>query len=799
MPRDDHSPPDDRNASSTDVGFVQQGQVDWVAFGRPVVPLSIDILARFQAAGVQEITYTGIMQLTTRFKLPDLGRKRVWDTVGRLRVYGGASDLLYFGFGHRSFLRFLSESVSELKCIALCSCLAEMHSDYVAGKILSALWHEFGYPEDNEPSHHQFKALIKACGGAFACSPFPELASRMFCPSSRQLAKMHCSDPAQVAQALHGLFDISMGTRTSIQILGGPECSFIAAAAHWIFCLSVHVEDYKGTQVFSSSIATDMQRTSSQVHVQYMDDIQLPKILISHSTFILSDPKELLTYVPEDSLLCLRRRVSWDRCLSYTFGQTFRDLCSRPTTLAHVLGGAARIYLALANGEADVGGIDRTDFQEFAEASFGQGFVNYVDDLFAELSQLDLRRKMEAIVPKRFKQAFALLEESILSLQRSCICVDCSSSKFESSEKQSHFCLVALSATIVELVTIISAVYFESDHKLHPTPEGLTLIYRRNKENVLKKNSPYNLLHVSKEGFVDTQVSRSANRLDDLMKIFTGHGIYEFSSNAWDLFKTRTAISQNGIWLFIEGLVSLTARAERLRRIHVMPGHISRAPRSSLRDATPRQYDSVCDIPSHRVSSMNMPVQAKLETLQLLEGIHDVACNMDSLPSKSDIVATVVEPGGVGELALYYQIKLPSGSVTLLPGELTYTVLQCTGLIPCNERRGGECPAAAKGPEQVFTVESGWTLGGTQARELTNTVCCIWENLSIHADAARVAALALQGVVMPVEGGTNHVVLLRRKECLECCIRACDERSAESSAKLLSGHFEVLKHVFHLI
>lgn len=124
-------------------------------------------------------------------------------------------------------------------------------------------------------------------------------------------------------------------------------------------------------------------------------------------------------------------------------------------------------------------------------------------------------------------------------------------------------------------------------------PEGLTLIYRKNKEYVLQRNFPYSMLHVSEEGGVDIQVSRSANRLDDLMKIFTGGGVYDLPLNTWDTFKIRTAISQNGICLFIEGLVSLTAGAEKLRWIHVMPGHISRAPRSLLQDATPRQYDSV--------------------------------------------------------------------------------------------------------------------------------------------------------------------------------------------------------------
>ena len=188
---------------STDVGFLQQGSVDWVAFSKSTVSMSVEVLARFQAAEVQEITYAGALQLTTRFKLPELGRQRVWDALKRLKIYAPTANILYFGFGHRSFLRFLSESVSGLKCIALCSCLAEMHSEDVAARILSSLWKEFGYPENMEPAHYQFKSLIKACGGAMATSPFPELAGRMLSPKMRMLQglNLECAEPDDIAKA----------------------------------------------------------------------------------------------------------------------------------------------------------------------------------------------------------------------------------------------------------------------------------------------------------------------------------------------------------------------------------------------------------------------------------------------------------------------------------------------------------------------------------------------------------------------------------------------------------------------
>ena len=163
--------------------------------------------------------------------------------------------MLYFGFGHRSFLRFLSESVSGLKCLALCSCLAEMHSQDVAARILAALWKTSGYPEEFEPSFSQFKSLVSACSGAVTKSPFPELAGHMFGPYRDFIRGYNrdCSEPEDTTRTLLALFEVSTGVRDRITVLGGAECGFIAALSHWLIDLETYVEDNRGTCLFASS------------------------------------------------------------------------------------------------------------------------------------------------------------------------------------------------------------------------------------------------------------------------------------------------------------------------------------------------------------------------------------------------------------------------------------------------------------------------------------------------------------------------------------------------------------------
>ncbi|KAH7007481.1 hypothetical protein EDB80DRAFT_576767, partial [Ilyonectria destructans] len=400
------------------------------------------------------------MQLTTRFKLPDLGRQRVWDAVQSLRVAGGVSNFLYFGFGHKSFLRFLSESVSGLKCIALCSCLAEMHSEDVAAKVLAALWKEFDYTENFEPSLHQFKALVKACSGALATSPFPEIASRLLCPKFANVHLPHCADPADIAKALHGLFDVSMGVRQSVTIVGNSECSFIAAVGYWLFNLDVYVEDADGQPLFSSSLSSrPINSMTAQVHVRFMDEFEQSGMVLSQSTFILNDPSDIFRSTSDSNSIIFRRRAPWDKCLRIVFGRTFQELCSCRTALSSIFCSVARITLALAEAEVDVGGFDRERYREFADSSYGGAFIDSAETLFPELLELDMRREMESVLSKPIRNAILLLEESILSLKRSCQCSNCGNS-IPATNAQ---CLLAIAATLTKLVKILSPVRFESD------------------------------------------------------------------------------------------------------------------------------------------------------------------------------------------------------------------------------------------------------------------------------------------------------------------------------------------------
>lgn len=145
---------------------MQQGQVDWVAFGNTIWTASSAVLQRFAAAGIQPVTYGAGLVLFNQMHLDRVGQSRMETAVASLNTSSGWGKLLWFGFGYQSIVGTMAESLAGIKCLAICACLAESHSEKLAAWVLSELWRISNFPEEYEPSHSQFLALIKASAGA---------------------------------------------------------------------------------------------------------------------------------------------------------------------------------------------------------------------------------------------------------------------------------------------------------------------------------------------------------------------------------------------------------------------------------------------------------------------------------------------------------------------------------------------------------------------------------------------------------------------------------------------------------
>jgi hypothetical protein len=97
----------------------------------------------------------------------------------------------------------------------------------------------------------------------------------------------------------------------------------------------------------------------------------------------------MLIHIPWEDKLSIIVRTPWDGCLERVFWNSTQRLKGLSRILGEFLGGSARIYAALARGEADVGDFSGGDFAEFAEGTYGHKFVKGVESIFPELGCVD--------------------------------------------------------------------------------------------------------------------------------------------------------------------------------------------------------------------------------------------------------------------------------------------------------------------------------------------------------------------------------------------------------------------------
>ena len=456
--------------------FIQQGQVDWVAFGNSIWRASAAVLQRFAASGIQPATFGAGLALASQFRMSVGGRERMDHTMHSLRGVPGLDKLLWFGFGHQSFVKMMGETRLGLNCVALCSCLTEVHSEELAARVLRELWELKEFPEEYEPSHSQFLALVKACSGTVTRGGFGgELDAMTGYGNIEFPFQGHAaSDAAELARALDGLFKMTRHKVETITFSGDNECAFLAAVARWLFDFTVYIEGPKGRLVYRSHESVTHENT--QVLVQYSWQDQSGSLQQS-MTFVLRSGEELIAGTISDRRWILK--LPWDGCLKRAFGPKCRDLLRLTHVFGSYLGGCARIYAALATGEPNVGDFSRASFMEMSEYSHGRGFVHSATSIFAELeSTTGLTAAMERSLYGTFEDAIRELEQNIQSLKASCRCDVCSDRQLgdspaqsENGEKFDSEFLVALAMTIRHLITVLACT--DRDESLSVAVKGL--------------------------------------------------------------------------------------------------------------------------------------------------------------------------------------------------------------------------------------------------------------------------------------------------------------------------------------
>ena len=726
-------------------GFMQNGQVDWVAFANSLWSTSSVVLQRFSSAGVQPITFGAGLALASQIRLGRLGNQRMHSAIEDAQGFGGMEKLLFFGFGARSFLRVMADTQLGVNCIALCASLAELHSEHASAWILEELWKIHGYPLEYLPSHSQLTALVKACSGVLIRTEFSAIPDRMlrYNIDFTQLDP-DISNPEDIARAIYGLGEVSSGKVSTITVTGGLECAYVAAFAHWLLNLTISVEDESGRMIYQ-----DLPPDQAQVVIAYRQQADLSLVQVSSNTYILRKLDDIFFIQTQDLTdTYLYLRIPWDGCLARLFGTAFSNLTRVPNVLGDFLGSAARIYRGLATGESDVGMFSRKYYINFVDSSHGEGFIDSVGSVFPELKRLGgLFDKMHLASNVPLTAALRTIERAALDVAQLCKCSCCTISGAESET----FCLLAILFAIRELVSTISCIVM--DDKILPNTSGIKNFCVSARNDVItwkcSGNDEFPLIAIAAglpmEGMVGGWVDqhRRFDLLSHPMELFSGYCKHDryYPENNPGGNEFCSATVRQGLCYYLDCLRSLSSIDEHARIVHVVPGHIQMGD---------RQYDSAYD-PGEVDGRRSSPIK------------FDIIENFDSgdtlqQPRWGNLKA---EPCGLEkmiehELIVFYKALIPNEPpLNLRLCYISRHILKNREMLTCD---GRQCVPRLNIP--CALVRQGWLIPNENLEALIGCriekLCFIWPQLD---DLGRCIVTQLY----------HSSVFFRRTQCISCC------------------------------
>ena len=773
---------------------MQQGQVDWVAFGNTIWTASAAVLQRFAASNIQPVTFGAGLALANQFQMSRDGRERMDHTIQSLRGAPGFDKLLWFGFGQQSFVRMMGETQLGLNCVALCSCLAETHSEIHAARVLKDLWELKDFPGEYEPAHSQFLALVKACSGAVSRSGFGQELDAMTRGGDCGITGHGdlAADTTDLAKALDGLFQMTRNKVETITFVGEKECAFLAAIGRWLFDFTVYIENIEGRLLYRSHESVTQGNT--QILVRYSSEVR-PGSVRQSATYILLSGRSLITDDSQDACRWILK-VPWESCLQQAYGETFQSLSALVHIFGSYLGCCARIYEALARGEPNVGVFSRVGFTEFSERGYGHGFIHSTNTIFVELDTAGLNEAMKSSLNKTFEDAVKEVEQDFQRLKNSCSCCICSgyyhignpSLPPEDPEKLRDNCLVVLAMTIRHLISILACT--DRDIALPVAVSGLKSFYTLY-ESVyrlwLDKSVPEVMVAAlatglktkpTKEENMSKDKSTFAcelpkNPIDEIRPLFDGSIWHRRNqSDRWG----TTATAADGVCCYRQSLRSCSSEAQVMRTIYVLPGHIEKF-------HTP--YDLVTD---GSVENRGTPS----DDPATLGGLDSDEQNLQPIElGKFSIKALAFEPSGYRHLCFYYKVTEPGGATEVIsPGLFTEFILRFTGLLTCS--RGRQCRKQLCTPATV--VQKGWAVDERHDGLIytSGLALCLW---FYKGDLARCYALSrCIDTCLPLQISAVSNIFLKRDECLPC-----SSHSINQDASTIIGQTRPRRAVAHLI
>ena len=608
--------------------------------------------------------------------------------------------------------------------------------------------------------------LVKTCEGVLAKTTFGRTVEQMTgCrwdsnPQWGASRNWQISGvPKDTATVLRALFDLSNGKVSQITIAGATECAFIGAMAQWVFDLRVAIESDGPT---NGQIPQVIIRYDSPARERSSESI----VKIKSTSFYIPNADDFWSKISSGDKIDhgLRLKVPWESCLSRVYGTTYGDLCNNTYALAEMLGSAARIYSGFAMGESNLSLLEkyRHSFTDISTACHGFGLVHTIIATFPELSQLNnLLSSLELAQASSFSEALKSLERSYASMHLSCECSRCSNAI---GPPRKRYCLMGVAYAILRMSRLLGAT--EYDPALLPSASGLQHFALAFYEGKRDQRTYLDILDFGR-------IKCSEETLTDPMILFVGNSrsyLDPGPSSMRGKSSFMTAISHSGVCVYADVLRHLTGQPELARIVHVLPGRIQ---------VDNRSYNYVYDHP--RDFSR---IGAHYRENELRETLIDTRdLRLRSIRTALELKAFVTERPGAQALYFSYRVflggsDLSSNSIltplTISPGWIISRVLATSCLIPCGGEGGcqneerlqvQDFPLTHRIPTRddmanfKFVGRLAFTMSRPEDDDLEQCIALTLSHLPIDSKPGEREKYKLE-------------VLIRRHECIPCCVRA---------------------------
>lgn len=651
------------------MALTTSGQVDWVALTSNTITGSTAILQRLSMANVDPYTLVVAQAVSSHFRMSLLGQRRVHEAVQDLKCFSSLGNAVWFGIGVKHIIRTLAETKEGTMCLTLCASLSEVFGANISAIILGELASVLRLPEGSGPSLPQWEHLVVTCGGTLAATRFPCVAEHLMglyeghdgfqnIHNSRRMSEFN-----DVAQALGGVVEILNGSITSITLVGGAACGWIAAFAHWFLGLDIEVRRGDDEQEILYTSSLDGKVAISVIYDNRGYDMAIKR---RDTTYVLRNLESLMA-ANYPTVNWFSGRVPWDRALVTAFGSQARILIKKKE-LGMMLGAAASILLAISKADREVSFDDRSsEWPGYGEMSVGFGFLRSACDWLPELHGVS--DAAEACVGEPLLLAHATLNNAKNALSNMCTCRNHRS-------RDLGACLPALGELIIVLVWSLSSLHLETP--LQPSLRALRHITLDSEFDITTgphsfgvwgswEGSLFSNPRTLTDGFYRKNIRwTAATVLGGDLAFSDRVDEKAFSARVYD----ESAFTNGGICFYYDILRGLTDRPEAVAVLNVLPGGIQ------LRGG--RIVAALGD----------MEVVGERTTFQTSQP--DNASNVDE-NTGTDLSQELLIKEFVSNACAYFRLSSSRGKRWyILPTKHIYHVLTTAGQVQCRMERHQE-------------------------------------------------------------------------------------------------------------